>query len=302
MVNNVFFGTSGLTATSANYYANIAQEMVLSLNKKLGGIVLFDTKLRSIASSEELTMSIGTSDISFVQPGLEEVGKMNAFCAWMREAIKEQQKQLIAVKDMYFDKWKATYDVTITMPRPPEEAAHVDGSDIIAGWNVEKRNKYYTLEAMASTYGKYIHPQGPFAIARDRLQSLIAQPIIKEGSGTNTILYYHNPSVDPKLVESKFLELQTIYREYEKELNFMKASIKEEVNKRNLIIDNNYKDAYSNYHAELEKYRAELQKVQAQFNSWKIKETERIANLKIVVPPSMEEIFSKIKQACEASK
>ena len=40
-----------------------------------------------------------------VRPILEEIASMNAFCAWMREAVKAKDKELEQVVNLTFEDW-----------------------------------------------------------------------------------------------------------------------------------------------------------------------------------------------------
>ena len=303
MANNVFFGSKGLTSTSANYYANMAQELVQALIKKLQNVKFYDVDVRSVQFAQEtLPMSIGTKDLKFIKQALIEVGEMNALCAWIREAIKEKDRQLMFIERAQFHNWCVDNDIDLKSPEYPKDALIIVEEDVVREWSVEKRNKYFTLEAMASTFGKYIHPQGAFAKAREDFQNILHNPIVKEGTGADLLLYYRNPSVESEDVESLFLSLQGDYRAFEKELNFMKASLKEEVNKRNLENNNAYQNEMVEYHLAKDEYDKTYRELNSKFKTWQISERERISKLQIIIPQSLEKAFSKVKAACDTSK
>lgn len=303
-MNNVYFGADGLNSTSANYYANVAQEMIQSVTESLNSVRLYETCVSSIDSqSPEKIMSKGWKSLDSIKTGLEQIAKMNAFCAWVREAIKEKDSQLENLKSLTLEKWMedTEYEVPKT-PDYPEYAVSVSEEDIINSWDINKRNKYLKLEAFASTYGKYIHPKGAFSKARKELHSVENNPITKEGSGRDLILYYYYPTVNSTDVENLFFELQETYRSYEKELNAMKAEIKAEANKLYMERQQEFQRKVNEYKTKYDEYNSAIGVARSNFNNWVTAERERISQLKIVLPSNLLEIFREIQKQCSSSK
>lgn len=302
MTNNVFFGTEGLSSTSANFYANMAQEMIVDSVQKLQNVQFYDVDICSLQNSTPMPMSKGTKDLDFIENTLMEVGEMNAFCAWIREAIKEKDDQIKNIDYLSFEDWCNINNIEFKIPEVCSRPKTVTIEDIIKEWPAEKINKYYTLEAMAATFGKYIHPKGAFSKAREQFHGVVNNPIIKEDTNTNILLYYRNPSVSTTKVENVFLNLQKTYRSYEKELNFLKAELKNQTNKRNLDNKINYEKELHKYETCYAEYTNKKQESINTYNAWKITEQERISNLKIIIPKSLEKIFLSIKNRCDTSK
>ena len=235
-MNNVYFakeGEVGMTSTTGSHYANIAKEMIKSTEKKLYGVKFYQTSISAIGSAEKQLMSQGSSDISFIDDALREIAEANSFCAWVREAIKEKEAQQLAVSRKDLDKWLEEQGIEIKKePKYPENVKIVEEQDIINTWDINKMNKYYRLEAYASTIGNYIHPGKNvknYNDARRAMHHAINNPITKEGSGRDTVLYYSEATVDPDAVDAQFLKLQDMHRSYEKELNAMKAEQKKKL-------------------------------------------------------------------------
>lgn len=61
--------------------------------------------------------------------------------------------------------------------------------------NVKERNRYFTLEAIAATIGKYIHPRGKFSDAKEELLTKTMKPYTADGTGKDTLIYSHTDSV-----------------------------------------------------------------------------------------------------------
>ena len=298
-MNNVYFGNEGMTSTTANHYANIAKEMIKCTEKKLYGVKFYQTSISAIGSAEKQLMSQGSSDISFIDEALREIAEANSFCAWVREAIKEKEAQQLVVsrKDLY--EWMKEQGIEIKEePEYPDSERDVTEQDIINTWDINKRNKYLRLEAYASTIGNYIHPGKNvknYNDARRAMHHAVNNPITKEGSGRDTVLYYSETTVDPDVVDAQFLKMQDMHRSYEKELNAMKAELKETVNNTNQQRYNEYQVKIDAYYAEQREYKAWQNEMRNKLNKWKVPETERLSKLKIVIPKDLSGIFQKVK-------
>lgn len=301
-MNNVYFakeGEAGMTSTTGSHYANIAKEMIKRTEKKLYGVKFFQTSISAIGSTEKQLMSQGSSDISFIDEALREIAEANSFCAWVREAIKEKEAQQLAVNRKDLDEWLKEQGIEIKKePEYPDSESIVSEEDIINTWDINKRNKYLRLEAYASTIGNYIHPGKNvknYNDARRAMHNAINNPITKEGSGRDTVLYYSETTVDPDMVDAQFLKMQDMHRSYEKELNAMKAELKEIVNNTNQQRYDEYQVKIDAYYAEHREYNAWQNEMRNKLNKWKVSETERLSKLKIVIPKDLKDIFQKVK-------
>lgn len=298
-MNNVYFGNEGMTSTTANHYANIAKEMIKCTEKKLYGVKFYQTSISAIGSAEKQLMSQGSSDISFIDDALREIAEANSFCAWVREAIKEKEAQQLIVsrKDLY--EWMKEQGIEIKEePEYPDGERDVTEQDIINTWDINKRNKYLRLEAYASTIGNYIHPGKNvknYNDARRAMHHAVNNPITKEGSGRDTVLYYSETTVDPDVVDAQFLKMQDMHRSYEKELNAMKAELKETVNNINQQKCDALQLKIDAYYAEHREYKAWQNEMRNKLNKWRVSETERLSKLKIVIPKDLKDIFQKVK-------
>lgn len=297
-MNNVFFGTTGLSSTEANFLANMASEQVKGLQEAIDGISFYRKDMQLIGSHEWTSLQIGCQDVNFVYDNLKKISEINSFIAWVREAIKAKEAMLEDVEDTDVVDWcEMNGKEYPEYPDPIKNYENFTESDLLDEWDAEKRNKYFMLEAFAATYGKYIHPNGAFSKARKTLHSIIVKSTTTSGEGRDTIIYHDQPSINPEVVEETFMNLQSTYRNYEKELNFLKAEIKEEVNKRN----KQRKDEYIKRLTERDNAMVDIvnrrDMLAAEYQKWQISENERIANLRIIVPKALESIFQTIKEA-----
>ena len=302
-MNNVYFSNEGMTSTSANYYANIAKEMQNAATERLNSVKFFKTSVAVIGSNEKQLMSEGTLDLGFIESDLNTLASLNAFCAWVREAIKEKENQSNEVNKITIERWARLYG--IELPNGPELARDpetITEQDVMNSWDINKRNKYLRLEAFAATFGKYIHVDGTYSKARKEAHKRLNNPISKEGTGRDMVLYYSEPSIPIDQVDGLFLSLQDRYRSYEKELNFMKAELKETANTLNIEARDKYFLAIEEYRALNQEFQAKWTELRNQFNNWRTQELERISKLKITVPDNLKNIFKTIQEAGDASK
>ena len=242
-VNEVFFSEKGLTSTSASHLAYLAQETVLSNEAKLKNMSFITTKVDIVGSLSESgkTVSLGYDEkgLSEVKGLLEEIAEMNAFCAWMREAIKAKEREIQQVNRCSFDEWCQSFGYPVI--EKTELPKEIRAEDLIAEMNVKERNRYFTLEAIAATIGKYIHPGGKFSDAREELLTKTMKPYTADGTGKDTLIYSHTASVSQEKVEEVFFELQKIHRQNERELNRIKFALKRESERLNLESQQKYK-------------------------------------------------------------
>ena len=302
-MNNVYFGNEGMTSTTANYYANIAKELQQAAAERLKNLKFYNLSVAVIGSYDKQTMAVGNKELGFIDLDLQEIAGMNAFCAWVREAIKEKDKQSREVDNLSMNEWAESQGLEVPVPPArPEFTGDYTETDVMNSWDINKRNKYLRLEAFASTYGKFIHPEGSYSNARKEAHTAINQPITKEGSGRDMILYYREPSVSIQDVDAMFIALQEKHREYEKELNCMKAELKEAVNELNRKAYDEYSVLSDEYNAKCRVYNSTLSELRAKFIAWKQSEQERIAKLKITIPESLKATFKTLKEVGDTSK
>ena len=276
--DKIFFGESGLTTTSANHIANIAKEKYQLLLKQLETITLYNTNI-GLIDSEKQPLSYGVETLSNVKPSLETIAQLKSLIAWLREAIKAKERLFEDVKSENFG---------LVAPIQPICENVMTEDEYVATWSIKKRNRYYFLETMCATIGSYIHPNGAFAKAREEYMNKLTNPLKVVGQGRDTTIYEYLPSIDSEEVENTFMVLQSEYRTYQAELNSLKYEIEEAIRSDNLAKSNKYSSEMRNYEASLENYNAEIKTL-------RLKENERISNLKIIIPDSLQKIYQEVK-------
>ena len=197
----------------------------------------------------------------------------------LREAIKAKERLFEDVKSENFG---------LVAPVQPICENVMTEDEYVATWSFKKRNRYYFLETMCATIGSYIHPNGAFAKAREEYMNKLTNPLRVVGQGRDTTIYEYVPSIDSEEVENTFMTLQSEYRSYQSELNSLKYEIEEAIRSDNLAKSNKYSSEMRNYEASLENYNAEIKTL-------RLKENERISNLKIIIPDSLQKIYQEVK-------
>ena len=292
-VNEVFFGEHGLTSTSANHMANIAQEKIVSNEAKLKNLNFVTTTVDIVGSPENsgkvINKGYDETRLSEVQGLLSEIADMNAFCAWIREAIKAKETELNDATTKSYEDWLKENGLENDRP---EFVGDATNDDVMAEMTVKKRNEYFHLEATAATIGKYIHKDGIYSKAREELHTRLMKPYSTEGTGEQMLIYAHTPSIDQKRVDDLFFDLQKWHRSNEQQLNRIKYNIRRKVAQLNL-------ERSQEYRGKMEEYTIKYRELNAKFKEWKIKECKRISQLKIVIPMELQPIYDEL---CELEK
>lgn len=276
--------SKGLTATSANYLANLAKEVLKGDERSLKHLSFINTDIELINGDKKRYQS-GRTSTEDIPSMIHKIGELHSFIAWVREGIKAKDVLSQMVDNYTIQEYCS--DCGIKYPETPDQNSCTETS-IIREMDVKERNRYLMLEAFSAAYGQYVHPDGAFSDARDDMLDKINNPTKLSGNGRDTIIYTYTKSLPTVEVENTFLELQSKYREYEKQLNALKFKIKEEVNRRNAHYINEYKAA-------CEEYAAKIKEIRNDFNKHIIDLNEYVKSLKIVIPKELQTIFDYLE-------
>lgn len=278
---SIYLGEKGITSTNANYLANLAKECSKNAEAKLKNISFTDKSVELINGSKKNLLR-GLTSAEGIEELIVHIANMNSFCAWMREAIKAREDALAKINGLSCREY---CDIKgIEWPEKPEYPDAVQASVILNEMNIKEKNNYLRLEAFASTFGKYIHPDGSVSKAREDALHRTRVPHEVDGDGRDMVIYSYSPSTPIEDVEKTFMELQNKYREYEKQLNAIKFKINEERNKRNTINLQKYKEEYDTYSQIVNKINADM----ALYIN---KGREEISNMKIVIPEKLQDTY-----------
>ena len=79
---------------------------------------------------------------------IRKIAEINAFIAYMREAIKAKEAEHRTVKELSFKDW--CEQESITLPEYPANPKYPSFEDILGELDIKERNRYYTLGAEAA--------------------------------------------------------------------------------------------------------------------------------------------------------
>lgn len=278
MKKSIYFGSNGITSTSANTLANWAKEYV----KDTPSFQFYNETL-SLINGEEKPIRFGTNKLDFAF--LNKKAKAYSLIAWLREAIKARQELENEINNITFEQFCSIQNIEI--PKLPVQEHILTEEEYWDNRSTKERNRYYELETMCSVIGKFIHPDGDFASARDELKVIINNPIKVDEDGVNTLIYTRTPSINIADVEHAFFSLQNKHREYQSQLNAMKyecekACIESQTNSNN------------KYSKELADYNDKCSQIRAELNKYKREKITEILKLKIIIPDSLQDIYKEI--------
>ena len=298
---SVFFakeGEKGLNETSASHLCALASQIKAryeSILKNVGFIDSFIDVVGSDASPKQT--NIGMKSIKEIDEAIKEIGKMNAFISWFAEARELLEKIRKKVDGTTIYSWMEASG--IEKPEKPEltsdEVMNSTLDDIIAELSVKDRQMYLALEAKASVYGKFIHPDQPMDKARNRMHEVVSKPYVSDGRGRDTIIYHHVPSIDTNIVDEEFNKLQAEYRKIEQQLNHMKSDLRKKLNIRNTEENNERNLRLRKYKEERAAYDNKMRELTLQFNQWVLDENTKISKIKFIIPDNLKETYTYLE-------
>lgn len=281
--DNIFFGESGLTSTSANFIANQAKEAYRGLEYKLKYIRFYNEEVTTLHSSTVRSLKKGVSNVEFIQSYMERIASLKSLISWLREAIKAKERLTKEIATSTYS------DYGLEEPEKVVREETITEDDIVSTWNIKKRNRFYYVWALSATYGDFIHEDGAIANARAKLNDVIDTPSYMSSDDLNAALHIYTPSVTPEAVDSKYMELQQKYREYQAELNSYKHEI-------TTAIDADDVAKSAKYHRLCKERDALQATVEAQLELAKKQKLQEIQALKIVIPDDLKRIYDEVSR------
>ena len=171
----------------------------------------------------------------------------------------------------------------------PVRYPRLNEDEVVATWGIKQRNRYYYLDTICSTIGKYIHPNMGFSNAKEDLIKILSERHKAQGNGRDTIIYSYTPTVRLKDVEHTFFALQDKYRGYQAELNSMKHQIE-------VAIQDDDREKTLKEEDETKQYKVECNAIFPQLSKYKNNTIKAMQSLKIVIPDSLKGIYSTISE------
>lgn len=267
----------GITATSANYLANLSQEVMAEKRTALENISFLSSKIISPLCPEGLDYEKSNYDLGAIADNIREIGNLNAFCGWMREGIQAKEKALDKINTLTFDEWAE--DQGIEIPEAPELENKTE-ADFKNELSIGERLTYLRAEAIASAFGKMIHQDCPISEARRKLIFHKTNPVKSRGTGEDLIIYRYTCDADTAAVDTMFMKLQNEQREHEKQVNHYKSLLAKQMNEHKA-------DAAMKHAAELKEYQTQMDILLSQFKAYVAGEREKVNQMKVTVPDAL---------------
>lgn len=299
--NSVFFakeGEKGLNETSASHLCALASQIKAHYESVLKNVSFVDSFIDVVGSdASPKQTNTGMKSIDEIDLAIKEIGRMNAFISWFAEARELLEKIRRTVNGVNIYTWMEASG--IEKPEEPQlkssEVKSSQMSDIIDELSVKDRQMYLALEAKASVYGKFIHPDQPMDRARARMHEIVSKPYVSDGRGRDTIIYHHVPSINTKLVDTEFNKLQAEYRKVEQQLNHMKSDLRKKLDIRNTEENNERNLRLQKYKEERAAYDNKMHELTLQYNQWMLDENAKISKIKFIIPDNLKEIYTYLE-------
>ena len=298
---SVFFakeGEKGLNETSASHLCALASQVKEHHESILKNVSFIDSFIDVVGSdASPKRTNIGMKSIEEIDIAIKEIGKMNAFISWFAEARELLENVRTAVNAITMDAWMKASGIEKT-EKPEPTASEVKNStldDMIDELSVKDRQMYLALEAKASVYGKFIHPDQPMDKARNRMHEIVSKPYVSEGRGRDTIIHHHVPSIDTNIVDEEFNKLQAEYRKIEQQLNHMKSDLRKKLRIRNTEENNERNLRLQKYKEERAAYDNKMRELTLQYNQWILDENAKISKIKFIIPDNLKETYTYLE-------
>ncbi len=277
---------SGITSTSANYLANLAQEVIQEKKLELENTSFVDSRIVTPLCPDGLDYEKANYDLRNISEKIREIARYNTFCAWMREAIKAKEKALNDINNENYEEWLKRNDKVVEDKR---ELELKDESDFIDELSIGERYTMLMTEAVASSFGKLIHQDSPISNARKQMQYRKLHPTDVKGTGAELTLTRYTVAADSAEVENMFLSLQNEQREAEKQLNAIKSRIKSSKEEYNIKVHNECR--------QILKERTDRDKaLHIEFEKDKAERRVSLNKMKILVPDALKDIYEHLNK------
>ena len=299
--NSVFFakeGEKGINENSASHLCALASQIKAHYESVLKNVSFVDSFIDVVGSdANPKQTNTGMKSIDEIDVAIKEIGRMNAFISWFAEARELLEKIRRIVNGTTIQTWMKVQG--IENPEEPLLKSHEVKSstlnDIIDELSVKDRQMYLALEAKASVYGKFIHPDQPMDKARNRMHEIVSKPYVSDGHGRDTIIYHRVPSIDTELVDAEFNKLQAEYRKIEQQLNHMKSDLRKKLDIRNTEENNERNLRLRKYKEERAVYDNKMRELTLRFNQWILDENAKISKIKFIIPDNLKETYTYLE-------
>lgn len=282
-----FFGTSGLTATSANHIANLLKIRYERAENELGSINFTTETMQIIGSETENVMKKSNyCNEEEMKALLEYISRCKGFIAFLREAIKAKDALMKEIED-----YGTEIDAPPTAPIPERP---ITESDVFEAMSVGDRVTYLATEARAATYGKFIHPGGHLDNQRRRAFDAFTEPTKVAMAGRDTVIVKRENAITINQIDDMIMALQSEHRKSEAQLNGIKHEIEEKVKRDAQAKLDAYREAKAAYDNVMDGYNRMKASIATTDSQARLERRKTIEELKIIIPNQYRDLFNEV--------
>ncbi len=290
----VFFGDGGISMSDANSVAGKAGDIADSVGRLLAqtGSFIKTTEL----DGKKVTLEMPKRIENLTEVAKKD-GELYGLKAYLMEAIKAKNALIDNLKVAPLDDFKEDGEEFEKFDTKEDEMPVRDAvteNTVLQSWTLEERAEYYLLEARVAHLGKKIHPDGIFdRLAQNSFEGVrYEREELNSGKGgTKTHIAEVVSVYTPQEAQNAFYELHDERRELEKRLNFYKARLKNELTKKTLEAEKNFREKLDEFNEMQTKKRERNEKLRGTFETRRLEKVREAADLKILIPGVLQGIY-----------
>lgn len=231
METRKFFGSNGVTSTSAAHIAELARQRAKSYQSLLNRSSFVSQSMSLLGCDERTPVKAGMTREAFPEltEAIDEIGSCNALTAFLMEAVKERDRIYEAAKSYKDNEGRARIAEMRRALVSPKKPTPLTEEDVIRTWSTGELEHYLSLQSCVAVLGKYIHEDGPLDRARTEMLHATESPNKVTENGRDTIIYHYDHTVGQDEVESFYFKLQAEHRKLQAEFNGMKKKISDTI-------------------------------------------------------------------------
>ena len=277
----------GLSLSQAQSISNLCNQRAKEIDAKLSGVNNYSKTVKT--ADETLTLVTPKPMPTDVVALLKEKSSLHATQAFLMENIK--------AKDLLIKKAKgenADLTALVTVPERPVLVKPVVLPEVTEEWGWEQLSvtevcKYLEAEAFAAHIGGFIHQGNTLDNLRRELPNInpIEWMVIKEGEKTPVKVITHHTSENLLALHE---DLAKLHREYEQDVNYYKAKVKNlttienaRIAKVNADAQKVNNEANAEYQKALMAFGEATRTAQSEFEKERQEKIKNIASLRINV-------------------
>jgi hypothetical protein len=273
-----------ITKSEANHLKNLCKELAEKYANNMQSLKIYNNTMTLLSSGTSYQTVVGDAvDFDQLRRYIFSVCDLFSFSAYLGEEIKRLEK---AEKDLkLYGLVQYVEDHNITIPESPEYVEYTE-EDAIKDMTDADRAQYYGLEAQVAHIGKALHT-GVLYNMKNKIKSVESSPCEISGVGNDTIVNKRELSIDPEVFTSFYFDMQNKYRELQKNLNYLKAGIKNKVNEENT------KRAEA-YNAIVSEHKALNQELYIKLEAYKLEKLSALSKQRITIPECYNVVYNHI--------